>query len=104
MYWSASSTNKNTENFGAPEVFDTSRFENGKAPQAHSNFPFGSGPRICPGKEYARLQLLCFLHRLVTRYKFQVLNPCAKIAGGMNPVPEEGFHIRLQPYIWRGGN
>ncbi|CAL8097078.1 unnamed protein product [Prunus armeniaca] len=87
VYWSASTTNKNPENFSAPEVFDPS-----------------SSPRICPGKEYARLQLLCFLHRLVTRYKWQVLNPCAKIAGGMNPVPEEGFHIRLQPYTWREGN
>lgn len=52
VYWSASTTNKNPENFGAPEVFDRSRFENGKAPQAYkhpiwqlsSNF---SWKRIC---------------------------------------------------------
>lgn len=96
VYWSSSSTNKISEHFPAPEEFDPSRFENGKAAPAYSNIPFGSGPRICPGKEYARLQLMCFLHHVVTRYKWEVINPRAKIAGGLNPVPEEGFHIRLQ--------
>ncbi|XP_024191991.2 beta-amyrin 28-monooxygenase [Rosa chinensis] len=98
VYWSASSTNKVSEYFPAPEKFDPTRFENGKAPPAYSNIPFGSGPRICPGKEYARMQLLCSLHHIVTKYKWEVINPNAKIASGMNPVPEEGIHIRLQPY------
>lgn len=98
VYWSASSTNKNPENFAAPEEFDPSRFENGNTPPPYSNIPFGSGPRICPGIGYARLQLLCFLHHVVTRYKWEVFNTSAKIAGGLNPVPEGGVHIRLNPY------
>ncbi|PRQ52296.1 putative cytochrome P450 [Rosa chinensis] len=98
VYWSSSSTNKIAEHFPAPEEFDPSRFGNGKAAPAYSNIPFGSGPRICPGKEYARLQLMCFLHHVVTRYKWEVTNTKAKIAGGLNPVPKEGFHIRIQPY------
>ncbi|CAN6675519.1 unnamed protein product [Malus baccata var. baccata] len=99
VYWSASSTNKIPEYFPDPEEFDPTRFENGKTPPAYSNIPFGSGPRICPGKEYARLHLLCSLHHFVTKYKWEVINPNTKIAGGMNPVPEEGIHIRIQPYL-----
>ncbi|CAN6549551.1 unnamed protein product [Malus baccata var. baccata] len=89
---------KGWKNFAAPEEFDPSRFENGNPPPPYSNIPFGSGPRICPGIGYARLQILCFLHHVVTRYKWEVLNTSAKIAGGLNPVPEGGVHIRLHPY------
>ncbi|RXH70238.1 hypothetical protein DVH24_007494 [Malus domestica] len=73
VYWSASSTNKIPEYFPDPEEFDPTRFENGKTPPAYSNIPFGSGPRICPGKEYARLQLLCSLHHFVTKYKWELV-------------------------------
>ncbi|KAK9934645.1 hypothetical protein M0R45_021781 [Rubus argutus] len=72
VYWSSSSTNKISVHFPAPEEFDPSRFENGKAAPAYSNIPFGSGPRICPGNEYARLQLMCFLHHVVTRCNWEV--------------------------------
>ncbi|KAL6190395.1 hypothetical protein ACLB2K_036793 [Fragaria x ananassa] len=46
-YWSSSSRNKTAEHFTAPEEFDPSSFENGKAAPAYSNIPFGSGSRIC---------------------------------------------------------
>ncbi|KAF3432238.1 hypothetical protein FNV43_RR26977 [Rhamnella rubrinervis] len=96
VYWTVSTTNKNTDYFPAPEEFDPSRFEK-EAPPPYSNIPFGSGPRICPGKDYARLQILTFMHHLVRRFKWDVINPNCKVLGGLNPVPTEGIYVRLHP-------
>ncbi|KAH7516432.1 hypothetical protein FEM48_Zijuj10G0134600 [Ziziphus jujuba var. spinosa] len=92
-----SSTNRNPELFPKPEEFDPSRFDEAPPP-AYSNVPFGSGPRSCPGKDYARMQILTYLHHLVRRFNWDVINPNCKVLGGMNPIPYEGLPIRLPKY------
>ncbi|KAI3917650.1 hypothetical protein MKW98_021412 [Papaver atlanticum] len=57
LYWSATSAHKNTEYFPDPEKFDPSRFQ-GKGPAPYTFVPFGGGPGMCPGREYARVQIL----------------------------------------------
>ncbi|KAL7188148.1 hypothetical protein ACSBR1_038083 [Camellia fascicularis] len=52
--WSVHSTHKNPAFFPNPEKFDPTRFE-GDGPLPFTFVPFGGGPRMCPGKEYARL-------------------------------------------------
>ncbi|KAL6202481.1 hypothetical protein ACLB2K_026189 [Fragaria x ananassa] len=95
VYWTVSTTNMNTEYFAAPEEFDPTRYEKTSLPP-YTNIPFGSGPRICPGKDYARLQILSFMHHLVIRFKWELVNPNCKITGGMNPFPVDGLKVRLQ--------
>ncbi|GJY83121.1 beta-amyrin 28-oxidase-like protein [Tanacetum coccineum] len=68
LYWSANSTHKNPEFFPEPQKFDPSRFE-GSGPAPYTFVPFGGGPRMCPGKEYARLEILVFMHHLVMKFK-----------------------------------
>ncbi|GMQ02571.1 hypothetical protein CsSME_00048732 [Camellia sinensis var. sinensis] len=97
LYWSAHSTHQNPEYFPEPEKFDPSRFE-GTGPVPYTYVPFGGGPRMCPGKEYARLEILVFMHNLVKRFRWEKVLPCEKIVVNPMPVPEKGLLIRLFPH------
>ncbi|OVA19319.1 Cytochrome P450 [Macleaya cordata] len=97
LYWSAVSTQRNPEYFPNPEKFDPSRFE-GKGPAPYTFLPFGGGPGMCPGKEFARLEMLVFMHHLVTRYKWEKLVPRDdKLVYKPFPFPTKGLPIRLHP-------
>ncbi|CBI20810.3 unnamed protein product, partial [Vitis vinifera] len=94
LYWSTHSTHRNPEFFPKPEKFDPSRFD-GKGPAPYTYVPFGGGPRMCPGKEYARLEVLVFMHNLVRRFKWEKLLPDEKIIVDPMPIPAKGLPIRL---------
>ncbi|XP_004301516.1 PREDICTED: beta-amyrin 28-oxidase-like [Fragaria vesca subsp. vesca] len=96
LYWSVFSTHKNPEYFPDPEKFDPSRFE-GEGPAPYSYVPFGGGPRMCPGREYARFTILVFMHNLVTRFRWEKIFPDEKMV--MSPFlgPTRGLHVRLYP-------
>nr|GLL40461.1 beta-amyrin 28-oxidase-like [Ipomoea trifida] len=92
------STHKNPKYFTEPEKFDPSRFE-GNGPAPFTFVPFGGGPRMCPGKEYTRLELLVFMHNVVTNFKLEILMPDEKIvySNGV-PIPVNGLPIRFMPH------
>ncbi|XP_050371463.1 beta-amyrin 28-monooxygenase-like [Argentina anserina] len=97
LHWNMFATHKNPEYFPDPEKFDPSRFQ-GQGPAPYSYVPFGGGPRMCPGKEYARFKILVFMHNVVTRFKWEMVFPDEKII--MDPVlaPTKGLTIRLFPH------
>ncbi|KAH7571327.1 hypothetical protein JRO89_XS04G0023500 [Xanthoceras sorbifolium] len=98
LYWSAHSTQKNPECFQEPEKFDPTRFE-GNGPAPFTFVPFGGGPRMCPGKEYARLLILVFMHNAIKRFNWEKLLPDEKIIVHPTPVPAKGLPIRLIPHL-----
>ncbi|KAK2991329.1 hypothetical protein RJ640_007549 [Escallonia rubra] len=94
VFWSVYSTHKDPKYFSNPEEFDPSRFD-GKGPLPYTFVPFGGGPSMCPGGEFARLEALTFMHRLVTKFKWERLNPNEKIISEPAPIPADGLPIRL---------
>ncbi|KAL3512444.1 hypothetical protein ACH5RR_025161 [Cinchona calisaya] len=100
VYWTVSTTNMNPAYFKDPEKFDPSRYDSsgeGKGLAPYTYVPFGGGPRLCPGKEYARIAILAFLHNVIKKYKWETLFPNEKIIGDMMPTPEKGLPILLHP-------
>uniref|UniRef100_A0A2N9FDF0 Beta-amyrin 28-oxidase n=1 Tax=Fagus sylvatica TaxID=28930 RepID=A0A2N9FDF0_FAGSY len=96
-YWTPLSTHKNPKYFPDPEKFDPSRFE-GNGPAPYTFVPFGGGPRVCPGREYARLEILVFMHNVVTRFKWEKAIPDEKIAYNLSPIPVDGLPVYLKPH------
>ncbi|CAA2962146.1 beta-amyrin 28-oxidase-like [Olea europaea subsp. europaea] len=96
-FWTVHTTHKNPKFFPDPETFDPSRFE-GSGPAPYTFVPFGGGPRMCPGKEYARLEVLVFMHNVVRRFKLEKAIPNEKIIFYASPTPEHGLPVHLQPH------
>ncbi|XP_050226085.1 beta-amyrin 28-monooxygenase-like [Mercurialis annua] len=97
IYWTVSTTNKNPEYFPNPEEFNPSRYDDDKAIPPYVFVPFGGGPRMCPGKEYARFAILTFVFHVINKFKWELEIPNEKIIGDMMPTPQMGLPIRLQP-------
>ncbi|XP_068489340.1 beta-amyrin 28-monooxygenase-like [Phaseolus vulgaris] len=92
LYWNASSTHRNPECFPEPEKFE------GRGPAPYTFVPFGGGPRMCPEKEYAQMEILVFMHNLVKRFKWEAMIPNEKVIIDPLPVPAKGLPVRLYPH------
>ncbi|PRQ15793.1 putative cytochrome P450 [Rosa chinensis] len=83
--------------FPDPKKFDPSRFDGG-GPAPFSYVPFGGGPRMCPGREYARFTILVFMHNLVTRFRWEKVFPKEKMVMTPFLLPTKGLPVRLYPH------
>nr|XP_017228850.1 PREDICTED: beta-amyrin 28-oxidase-like [Daucus carota subsp. sativus] len=94
-YWTTYTTHYNPEYFHEPGKFDPSRFEGNRiAPFIF--VPFGGGRRMCPGKEYARLEILVFLHNIVTKFRLENVSPRKLLH--VFSAPMKGVSLRLIPH------
>ncbi|XP_057841473.2 cytochrome P450 716B1-like [Cryptomeria japonica] len=95
--WVSFSTHMNPEHFPDPDKFDPSRFE-GSGPPPYTFVPFGGGPRMCPGNEYARMVILVFLHNVAKHFKWSLVDADEKIAADPIPRPTNGLPLNLRPH------
>uniref|UniRef100_A0A7C9E7A1 beta-amyrin 28-monooxygenase n=1 Tax=Opuntia streptacantha TaxID=393608 RepID=A0A7C9E7A1_OPUST len=97
LKWSAYTTHLNPQYFPNPERFDPTRFE-GKGPDPYTYVVFGGGSRMCPGREYARLVILVFMHNMVKRFRWKKVLSDEPIIVELSPQPAKGLPIRLIPH------
>jgi cytochrome P450 len=82
----------------SPEEFRPERFvkENEKLRAPFTYFPFGGGPRVCIGNQYAMLQILMILSTLLRRYDFELI-PGQSIEERAMVIlrPKDGIRMRF---------
>ncbi|XP_071696209.1 taxane 10-beta-hydroxylase-like [Rutidosis leptorrhynchoides] len=84
--------------FQNPPKIDPGRFEK-HAPSlpAFSYVPFGSGPRICPGIEFVKMESLVMIHHLVREFKLELVNKDEPFKRIPFPEFENRLLVRIQP-------
>jgi cytochrome P450 len=85
-----------------PEKFDPDRFAEPRAEHKRHRYafaPFGGGAHKCIGMVFGQLEVKTVMHRLLRRYRLELVRPRYKPRydyGGM-PVPMDGMPIVLRP-------
>ncbi|CAA0818036.1 cytochrome P450- family 716- subfamily A-polypeptide 1 [Striga hermonthica] len=97
LFWNAPVVHADPNLFPDEKTFDPSRFE-GCNNVPYSFIPFGGGPRMCLGKEFARLEILSFLHNLIRRFRWELAIPEEGIHSYPVPTPNKGLPIRIHPH------
>jgi cytochrome P450 len=85
-----------------PGMFDPDRFAEPRAEHKKHRYafaPFGGGAHKCIGMVFGQLEIKTVMHRLLRRYRLELVRPDYKPRydwGGM-PVPIDGMPIVLRP-------
>jgi cytochrome P450 len=81
----------------APEKFDPGRFasENRGKLNKYQYLPFGAGPRVCVGADFAMMQARIILATLVSRFRFTPANPAPRPVMMMTVRPEPGVFLTV---------
>ena len=89
----------NPNTWDNPNEFKPERFEKSRAKEKHaySYFPFGGGPRLCIGQQFALIEMQLIAYHLYKRFDFEVL-PNQKIE--MQPLvtlrPRNGIKMNIE--------
>ncbi|KAK9283796.1 hypothetical protein L1049_012049 [Liquidambar formosana] len=96
VFWVAAGTHMDEKIFEDPNKFEPSRFESPSLPP-YSYIPFGAGPRVCPGIEFARIEVMLVIHHLITNYQWTEMIPNEPITRDPMPYPAKGLPVKLLP-------
>ncbi|XP_022879967.1 cytochrome P450 716B1-like [Olea europaea var. sylvestris] len=97
VFWVTSMTHMDNNIFQEPSKFDPYRFENQAPIPPYCYIPFGGGPRMCPGYEFARIETLVTVHYLVTQFNWKLCCNDNSIRRDPVPVPAQGLPIQIRP-------
>lgn len=93
------SLHRNPKYWEDPNQFDPERFspENKKNHVPFSYLPFGGGPRLCIGKNFAQMEMQFIMAMLIRRYKFTL---SSQDELGFKPLltlcPSDGVKVRIE--------
>jgi hypothetical protein len=57
--------------------------------------PFGGGPQICLGMEFASTKMVVFLQHLVHNYEWSMVNPNEGVVQNPVPVFQKGLPLKI---------
>ncbi|MGE0233055.1 MAG: cytochrome P450, partial [Flavobacteriaceae bacterium] len=82
-----------------PAAFDPSRFDAARAAarDRYTFLPFGAGPRICVGANFAMMQARIILATLLARFRFTPAGAAPAPVMHMTIRPEPGVLLRAEP-------
>ncbi|KAK6149302.1 hypothetical protein DH2020_016827 [Rehmannia glutinosa] len=95
IFWVTGMTQMDDNIFPEPSKFDPGRFENPAAIPPYCYIPFGGGPRICPGYEFAKIETLVTIHYLVTQFTWKLCCNDNCFRRDPMPVPTQGLPIQI---------
>lgn len=78
-----------------PDAFDPARFADPKAVDRFAFLPFGDGPRICIGANFAIQEAVIILSTLLARFRFAAVP-------GRDPKPVMILTLRPEGGVWLG--
>ena len=93
VLWTTYGTHYDDDYFQDPLSFNPSRFEEPIPPYVF--VPFGGGPRVCAGYQLAKLNILIFVHFIVTHYDWSLVYPDETITMDPLPFPSHGMPIKI---------
>jgi cytochrome P450 len=81
-----------------PSAFDPDRFDPVRGPRRdkYQYLPFGAGPRVCVGANFAMMQAQIILATLIQRFQFRPSLPAPRPIMTMTVRPEPGVFLELQ--------
>jgi cytochrome P450 len=82
-----------------PQEFNPARFapENRGQLNKYQYLPFGAGPRVCVGADFAMMQARIILATLVQRFRFTPASPAPRPVMMMTVRPEPGVFLNVTP-------
>ncbi len=77
IYLSPYVTQRDPRFFEAPETFDPGRWEPGRVEKIaqYAYFPFGGGPRVCIGSQFAINEMKVILPMVLARFRLRLASP-----------------------------
>jgi cytochrome P450 len=79
-----------------PELFDPGRFDPAIRHDKYQYLPFGAGPRVCVGANFAMMQAGIILSTLLARFHFTPQGPGPKPVMSMTVRPEPGVLLAME--------
>lgn len=84
-----------TQFWDDPEVFRPARFQNNPSPYTY--FPFGGGPRLCIGNNFAMMEMQLVIAAWLRRFSFQLIpDQGVKAKALITLRPADGIKMYLQ--------
>jgi cytochrome P450 len=79
----------------SPDHFDPARWDH-RSPPREAWLPFSAGPRVCPGAGFAMAEAVVLLAVLMSRFKFETLEPPMPVAH-LTVRAKDGIRLRVTP-------